>query len=146
MRPSATASLISRFDEAIRSTSTIFHCVVDAESDGPLEAVLGCPETVIPTALVGIRTEPAHEEAYTTITKAAQLAYPAILAAYDAVAAPLNSRPDSAAACHAARFTLPSLTLSATASLSATSPSRWVPKLPGSGSPNGDQRQRTRPP
>lgn len=63
----------------------IFHGLVDAESDGPIEAVLGCPETVGPTELIGIRTEPAHDEAYTTITKA-QWAYPAILAAYDAVA------------------------------------------------------------
>lgn len=63
----------------------IFHGVVDAESDGPLEAVLGCPETVAPTKKIRIRTEPAHDEAYTTITKA-QWAYPAILVAYDAVA------------------------------------------------------------
>jgi hypothetical protein len=63
----------------------IFHRVVDAESDGPLEAVLGCPEIVVPTEVIGIRTEPAHDEAYTTITEA-QWAYPAILAAYDAVA------------------------------------------------------------
>jgi len=47
--------------------------------------VLGCPDDVQPTDLIGIRTEPAHDEVYTTITKA-QWAYPAILAAYDAVA------------------------------------------------------------
>jgi DNA-binding transcriptional MerR regulator len=63
----------------------IFHGVVDGESDGPLEAVLGCPKTIAPTEEIGIRTEPAHDEAYTTITKV-QWAYPAILAAYDAVA------------------------------------------------------------
>lgn len=63
----------------------IFHGTVDGESDGPLEAVLGCPDHVRPTDLIGIRTEPAHDEAYTAITKA-QWAYPAILAAYDAVA------------------------------------------------------------
>jgi hypothetical protein len=62
----------------------IFHGVVDADSDGPLEAVLGCPHDIKPTDTIGIRTEPAHDEAYTTITKA-QWAYPAILAAYDAV-------------------------------------------------------------
>ena len=48
----------------------------------------GCPRLladVQPTPIIGIRTEPAHDEAYTTITKA-QSAYPAILAAYDAVA------------------------------------------------------------
>lgn len=63
----------------------IFHGVVSEDSDGPLEVVLGCPDDVGPTDIIGIRTEPAHDEAYTTITKA-QWAYPAILAAYDAVA------------------------------------------------------------
>jgi hypothetical protein len=78
----------------------IFHGVVDAESDGPLEAVLGCPETVAPTEVIGIRTEPAHDEAYTTITKA-QWAYPAILAAYDAVACSPEAkvRPGSRLSC-----------------------------------------------
>jgi DNA-binding transcriptional MerR regulator len=78
----------------------IFHGVVDDESDGPLEAALGCPETVAPTKEVGIRTEPAHDEAYTTITKA-QWAYPAILAAYDAVACSPESkaRPGSRLSC-----------------------------------------------
>lgn len=63
----------------------IFHGVVDHESDGPLEAVLGCPDQVQPTDLIGVRTEPAHDEAFTTVTKA-QWDFPAILAAYDAVA------------------------------------------------------------
>jgi DNA-binding transcriptional MerR regulator len=63
----------------------IFHGIVDHESDGPLEAILGCPGDAQATDLIGIRTEPAHDEAFTTITKA-QWDYPAILAAYDAVA------------------------------------------------------------
>ena len=63
----------------------IFHGIVDHESDGPIEAILGCGDGVQATDVIGIRTEPAHDEAYTTITKA-QWAYPAILAAYDAVA------------------------------------------------------------
>ena len=63
----------------------IFHGPVNAGDDGPLEAVRGCSEDAQPTPAIGIRTEPAHDEAYTTITKA-QWAYPAILAAYDAVA------------------------------------------------------------
>jgi DNA-binding transcriptional MerR regulator len=63
----------------------IFHGIVDQESDGPLEATLGCQDDVQSTELIGIRTEPAHDEAFTTITKA-QWEYPAILAAYDAVA------------------------------------------------------------
>ena len=63
----------------------IFHGIVDHDSDGPLEAILGCPDDVLPTDAIGIRTEPAHDEAFTTITKA-QWNYPAILVAYDAVA------------------------------------------------------------
>jgi DNA-binding transcriptional MerR regulator len=73
----------------------IFHGVVSHESDGPLEAALPCPDAVGPTELIGVRTEPAHDEAYTTITKA-QWQYPAILAAYDAVAA----SPQVRARCH----------------------------------------------
>jgi DNA-binding transcriptional MerR regulator len=66
--------------------SLIFHGTVDHESRGPLEITLGCPDGVQPTDLIGIRTEPPHDEAYTTITKA-QWEFPAILAAYDAVSA-----------------------------------------------------------
>lgn len=78
----------------------IFHGLVDAEHDGPLEAVLPCPLEIQPDELVGVRTEPAHDEAYTTITKA-QWDYPAILAAYDAVAcsAEVTARPGSRLSC-----------------------------------------------
>ncbi|MGN6676578.1 MAG: MerR family transcriptional regulator [Streptosporangiaceae bacterium] len=78
----------------------IFHGIVDQESDGPLEAVLGCPDTVGVTDLIGVRTEPAHDEAYTTITKA-QWDFPAILAAYDAVACSpeVAARPRSSLSC-----------------------------------------------
>jgi DNA-binding transcriptional MerR regulator len=69
----------------------IFHGIVSDENDGPLEAALGCPDHVRPTDLIGIRTEPAHDEAYTTITKR-EWAYPAILAAYDAVACSAEAR------------------------------------------------------
>jgi DNA-binding transcriptional MerR regulator len=69
----------------------IFHGIVSDESDGPLEAALGCPDNIQPTDLIGIRTEPAHDEAYTTITKR-EWAYPAILAAYDAVACSAEAR------------------------------------------------------
>ncbi len=78
----------------------IFHGIVDYESDGPVEAILGCADDVQATDLIGIRTEPAHEEAFTTITKA-QWAYPAILAAYDAVACSpqASTRPGSRLSC-----------------------------------------------
>ncbi len=78
----------------------IFHGIVDYESDGPLEAVIPCSEEVQATEVIGIRTEPAHDEAFTTITKA-QWAYPAILAAYDADSCSPESlsRPGSRLSC-----------------------------------------------
>lgn len=78
----------------------IFHGIVDQESDGPVEATMGCPDSVQTTDLIGIRTEPAHDEAFTTITKA-QWEYPAILAAYDAVACSpeVSGRPRSRLSC-----------------------------------------------
>jgi DNA-binding transcriptional MerR regulator len=80
--------------------SLIFHGVVDDESDGPLEATLVCCDDVEPSELIGIRTEAAHDEAFTTITKA-QWEYPAILAAYDAVACSpeVTTRPGSRLSC-----------------------------------------------
>ncbi len=71
--------------EAAGPFTVIFHGIVDHEQNGPIEIVLGCDETVQATDQIGIRTEPAHDVAYTTITKA-EWAFPAILAAYDAVA------------------------------------------------------------
>jgi len=78
----------------------VFHGIVDNESDGPIEAMLGCPDDIEVTDLLGIRTEPEHDEAYTTITKA-QWDYPAILAAYDAVACSpeVTERPKSRLSC-----------------------------------------------
>jgi DNA-binding transcriptional MerR regulator len=78
----------------------IFHNTIDNESDGPLEAILGCADDVQVTDRIGIRTEPEHDEAFTTITKT-QWDFPAILAAYDAVASSpeVASRPRSALSC-----------------------------------------------
>jgi len=78
----------------------VFHGVVDHESDGLLEAMLPCPRDMPVSDLIGVHTEPAHDEAFTTITKA-QWAYPAILAAYDAVACSpaVTARPGSQLSC-----------------------------------------------
>jgi DNA-binding transcriptional MerR regulator len=76
--------------EPVGPFSLIFHGPVNDQADGPLEAVLAVPAEVEPTELIGIRVEPSHDEAYTTITKR-QWDFPAILAAYDAVA----SSPDA---------------------------------------------------
>ena len=38
----------------------IFHGIVDHDdSDGPLEAILGCPDDIASTNVIGIRTEPS---------------------------------------------------------------------------------------
>ena len=74
--------------------------VVDEDSRGHLEATLACSDEVEPNDVIGIRTEPAHDEAFTTITKG-EWEYPAILAAYDAVAgsAEAAARPGSRLSC-----------------------------------------------
>lgn len=86
--------------EPIGPFIVVFHGRVDDDNDGPIEAILGCPDDVQPSDVIGIRTEPAHDEAYTTITKA-QWAFPAILAAYDAVACSpeTTARPGSRLSC-----------------------------------------------
>jgi DNA-binding transcriptional MerR regulator len=63
----------------------IYHGEVNEDSDGPVEvcAPLARPDAVGPG--MAVRHEAAHREAYVTITRA-QLEYPQILSAYDAVA------------------------------------------------------------
>ena len=65
--------------------TVIYHGPVEADLDGPVEATMGCPESTQATDTIGIRTEPAHDVAYTRLTKA-QFSFPEILGAYDAVA------------------------------------------------------------
>ena len=62
----------------------IYHGEVNEDSDGPVEvcAPISADQATPPS--VPTRVEPAHREAYTRISKA-QLDYPQILSAYDAV-------------------------------------------------------------
>jgi DNA-binding transcriptional MerR regulator len=62
----------------------VYHGEVNEDSDGPVEACvpIGVAE---PPSGVAARVEPAHREAYVRLTKA-QVAFPQILSAYDAVA------------------------------------------------------------
>lgn len=63
----------------------IFHGEVNEDSDGPVEACAPVkPSADLPPGVV-VRPEPAHREAYLTITRS-QLEFPQILSAYDAVA------------------------------------------------------------
>ncbi|MFD0207186.1 MULTISPECIES: MerR family transcriptional regulator [Saccharothrix] len=63
----------------------VYHGEVNEDSDGPVEACvpIGVAE---PPSGVAARVEPAHREAYVRLTKA-QVVFPQILSAYDAVAA-----------------------------------------------------------
>nr|BFE61556.1 MerR family transcriptional regulator [Dactylosporangium thailandense] len=63
----------------------IYHGAVNEESDGPVEICLPIAPGDGPVE-AATRVEPAHREAYTRITKA-QVAFPQILSAYDAVQA-----------------------------------------------------------
>ena len=63
----------------------VYHGVVSEDSDGPVEVCIPVAAKRDESGDVAMRREPAHREAYTTITKA-QVGYPQILSAYDAVA------------------------------------------------------------
>jgi DNA-binding transcriptional MerR regulator len=62
----------------------IFHGEVSEDSDGPVEVCLPFEGDLQAPDGMAIRIEPAHQEAFTTITLE-QCRYPAILEAYDAV-------------------------------------------------------------
>ncbi|MFF4341522.1 MerR family transcriptional regulator [Kitasatospora sp. NPDC001540] len=62
----------------------VYHGQVDEDNDGPVELCLPVDPAAAPGLTAPHRIEPAHREAYTRITKA-QLDYPQILSAYDAV-------------------------------------------------------------
>nr|WP_106437933.1 MerR family transcriptional regulator [Kitasatospora sp. SID7827] len=64
----------------------VYHGQVDEDNDGPVEVCVPIDPARAPGLTAAHRTEPAHREAYTTLTKA-QVDYPQILSAYDAVCA-----------------------------------------------------------
>jgi DNA-binding transcriptional MerR regulator len=63
----------------------VYHGEVNEDSDGPVEVCVPIGLAHEPSPDVAGRREPAHREAYTRLTKA-QIEYPQILSAYDAVA------------------------------------------------------------
>ena len=67
----------------------VYHGEVNEDSDGPVEVCVPVGSGV-EAAGTAIRREAAHREAYTRITKA-QVEYPQILSAYDAVAGWIGS-------------------------------------------------------
>lgn len=62
----------------------VYHGLVSPDSEAPVEACVPFIGTVDPAGPIAIRVEPAHRQAYCTITKD-QCGYPRIMAAYDAV-------------------------------------------------------------
>lgn len=71
-------------DSVNGSPFVVYHGQVNMDSDGPVEVCVPVSNAVTPAEDVSLRTEPAHREAYTRITKA-QVVYPRILEAYEAV-------------------------------------------------------------
>jgi DNA-binding transcriptional MerR regulator len=69
----------------------VYHGEVNQDSDGPVEVCLPIGLGQDGATDAATRTEPAHREAYLRITKA-QVAFPQILSAYDAVAQWLNEQ------------------------------------------------------
>jgi DNA-binding transcriptional MerR regulator len=63
----------------------IYHSHISYDSDGLVEVCQPFTGALEPVGELSIRLEPAHEEAYTTMTKP-QVAYPDIMQGYDAVA------------------------------------------------------------
>ena len=62
----------------------VYHGEVNEDSDGPVEVCVPFTGSVPSQGEATVRTEPAHREAYTTITTA-QCEFPGILDAYAAV-------------------------------------------------------------
>ncbi|MBO0654463.1 MerR family transcriptional regulator [Streptomyces triculaminicus] len=62
----------------------VYYGHVNEDSDGPVEVCVPIDPAREAEVTAPVRTEPAHREAYTTLTKA-QVKYPQILSAYDAV-------------------------------------------------------------
>jgi DNA-binding transcriptional MerR regulator len=75
----------------------VYHGEVNEDSDGPVEVCVPIPATEGETQEAATRSEPAHREAYVRLVKA-QVAYPQILSAFDAVAGWIGSRGLSVAA------------------------------------------------
>ncbi|WP_082869747.1 MerR family transcriptional regulator [Deinococcus puniceus] len=69
--------------QATGPSVVIYHGEVNADSDGPIEMCVPYAGTLTAPDGVTLRTEPAHAEAFVTLTKQ-QFQFPAILHAYDA--------------------------------------------------------------
>ena len=73
-----------RYGGAAGNPFVVYHGEVNEDSDGPAEACVPIDIAREPAADAAMRREPAHREAYVRLRKA-QVAFPQILSAYDAV-------------------------------------------------------------
>lgn len=84
----STMARMARTAEAhggvVGSAFVIYHGQVDEDNDGPVEVCLPIAADREGSSDTAMRREPAHEEAYARLRKA-QVAFPQILSAYDAV-------------------------------------------------------------
>lgn len=69
----------------------LYHGVVTPDSEAPVEACLPYTGSADPAGPITLRIEPAHREAYCTVSRD-ECAYPRIMAAYDAVASWVRTR------------------------------------------------------
>lgn len=76
--------LLSRASAETGIPFVLYHGEVNTDSDGPVEVCVPYVGDVKPVGEIRLRLEPAHTEAFTRITKA-QVAFPGILEAYEAV-------------------------------------------------------------
>lgn len=70
----------------VEASIVIYHGEVSEDSDGPVESAVPIDPTQAEKATLPTRVEPSHLEAFVTISRA-QVRYPDILSAYDAVEA-----------------------------------------------------------
>jgi DNA-binding transcriptional MerR regulator len=75
---------LARLGGRANSSLVIYHGEVNEDSDGPVEACLPISRSLAASSSLPTRVEPAHREAYTTVTRA-QVRYPDIVSAYDGV-------------------------------------------------------------
>lgn len=72
-------------------SQVIYHGEVNEDNDGPVEMAIPVSPQAAAQSAIATRTEPAHRQAYVTITRA-QVRYPDILSAYDAVERFINDQ------------------------------------------------------
>lgn len=90
------AEAAQEFGGVVGPMFAIYHGEVDEDSDGPVEVCAPISPSLEASSGPAMRREPGHHEAYVRLIKA-QVEYPQILSAFDAVARWISSRGKSLA-------------------------------------------------